>query len=123
MTESLPLSWPLGRERAPKYSRKSAASKTTPGRARDEMLHQLKLLGARDVVIYTNVATYRRAGHDIPYADQTGSKEDPGVAVYYMWKGDEYALAYDKWNSVTDNMQALNKTIDAIRGIERWGTG
>ncbi len=123
MTESFPLSWPIGRERTPKHSRKPAAFKTSPGRARDEMLHQLKLLGARDVVISTNVATYRRGNMDIPYADQSSAKEDPGVAVYYTWKGDQYVLACDKWNTVTDNMQALNKTVDAIRGIERWGTG
>jgi len=123
MTEAFPLKWPLGRERHSKYSRKPAPFKTTPGRARDELLHELKLLGARDVVISSNVATYRRGGQDIMYADQSASKEDPGVAVYYTWKGEQYALACDRYTTVTDNLQALNKTVNAIRGIERWGTG
>jgi hypothetical protein len=123
MTEAFPLQWPVGRERTSGYSRKSAPFKTTPGRARDELLHQLKLLGARDVVISTNVATYFRGGQEIMYADQSAAKHDPGVAVYYTWKGDQYCFACDKWNSVTDNIQALMKTVDAIRGIERWGTG
>lgn len=121
MTESYPLKWPLGRERT--MFRKSAPFKTTPGRARDELLHELKLLGARDVVISSNVATYRRGGQDIMYADQSAAKSDPGVAVYYTWKGDQYALACDRWNTVMDNLQALMKTVDAIRGIDRWGTG
>jgi hypothetical protein len=121
--ESFPLQWPLGRERTPSYLRKPAPFKTTMGRARDELLHELKLLGAREVVISSNVATYRRGGQDIMYADQSAAKSDPGVAVYYTWKGEQYALACDRWNSVTDNLQALNKTVDAIRGIERWGTG
>lgn len=123
MTEAFPLKWPMGRDRQSKYSRKPAAFKTTPGRARDELLHELKLLGARDVVISSNVATYRRGGQDIMYADQSAAKEDPGVAVYYTWKGEQYALACDRYTTVTDNLQALNKTVNAIRGIERWGTG
>lgn len=123
MTESFPLKWPFGWDRTPKYQRRAAAFKTTPGRARDELLKQLKMLGASNVVISSNVATYRRGGQDIMYADQSAAKEDPGVAVYYTWRGDQYALACDKWNAVVDNLQALMKTVDAIRGIERWGTG
>lgn len=123
MTESFPLKWPLGRERTASYSRKKAPFATTPGRARDELLHELRLLGASDVVISSNVATYRRGGQDIMYADQSQAKSDPGVAVYYTWKGEQYALACDRWTTVMDNLQALNKTVDAIRGIDRWGTG
>lgn len=123
MTESFPLKWPLGREKTASYARKPAPFKTTPGRARDELIHELKLLGASNVVISSNVATYRRGGQDIMYADQSMAKDDPGVAIYYMWKGDQYALACDRWKTVTDNLQALNKTVNAIRGIERWGTG
>lgn len=123
MTESYPLKWPAGKPRTEKYYRKAAPFKTTPGRARDELLHQLKLLGASDIVISSNVATYSRGGQTIMYADQSQAKEDPGVAVYYTWNKDQYALSCDKWNTVMDNLQALMKTVDAIRGIERWGTG
>lgn len=123
MTESFPLSWPIGRERTAKYHRKNAPFKTTMGRARDQLLHELKLLGARNIVISSNVATYKRGGQDIMYADQSSAKEDPGVAVYYTWRDDQYCLSCDKWTTVMDNLQALMKTVDAIRGIERWGTG
>jgi hypothetical protein len=30
-------------------------------------------------------------------------------------------FACDRWDKVEDNMRAIEKTIDAIRGIERWG--
>lgn len=123
MTESYPLKWPLGRERTSSWQRKPAPFKTTPGRARDELLAELKRMGATNVVISSNVETYTRGGQTIMYANQTASKEDPGVAIYFTWKGDQYSLACDKWNNVTDNLQALNKTVDAIRGVERWGTG
>lgn len=123
MTESFPLKWPLGRARTEVYQRRAAQFKTTRARARDELLHELKLLGARDVVISSNVTTYRRGGQDIMYADQSAAYNDPGVAVYYQWKGESYSLACDRWKTVEDNLQALNKTVNAIRGIERWGTG
>lgn len=123
MTDAFPLKWPVGRERTSKYLRKSAAFKTTPGRARDQLLHELKLLGAKDIVVSSNVATYKRGGQEIMYADQSAAKDDPGVAIYYTWRNEQYVLACDKWDTVMDNLQALMKTVDAIRGIERWGTG
>ncbi len=123
MTESYPLKWPIGRPRTISYLRKDARFDTTMGRARDELIKELKHLGATNVVISSNVATYKRGGQDIMYADQSAAKEDPGVAVYYLWKGESYSLACDRWKTVMDNLQALNKTVNAIRGINRWGTG
>ncbi len=32
-------------------------------------------------------------------------------------------FACDKWQDVYDNIYAIGKTIEALRGIERWGTG
>jgi hypothetical protein len=29
----------------------------------------------------------------------------------------------DKWDSIRDNLHAVAKTIEALRGVERWGTG
>lgn len=123
MTESFPLKWPLGRSITDRYRRKDARFNTTMGRSRDELLHELKLLGARNVVISSNVATYTRGGQTIMYADQSAAKDEPGVAVYYTWKDNSYALACDRWKTVADNLQALNKTVNAIRGLDRWGTG
>lgn len=123
MVESFPLTWPFGRKRTESWGRRSAPFKTTMGKARDELLRQLKLLGARDVVISSNVATYRRAGQDVMYADQSAANEDPGIAVYYLWDKEQYCISCDKWKTVTDNLQACMKAVDALRGIERWGTG
>lgn len=122
MTESFPLSWPIGKKRTEKYRRRKDPFKTTMGKARDELLRQLRLLGASNIVISSNVATYHKGGKEIMYADQSAAKEDPAVAVYYTWKQSQYVLCCDIWDSVTGNLQALNKTVDAIRGINRWGT-
>lgn len=121
--QSFPLSWPLGRTRTSSWTRKKSPFKTTPGRARDDLMRELKLLGARNVVISSNVGTYRRGGQDIMYADQSAAKNDPGVAVYFNWNSTTYVIACDKWDSVWDNIQACMKTVNAIRGIERWGSG
>jgi DnaJ-domain-containing protein 1 len=32
-------------------------------------------------------------------------------------------FACDKWDQTYDNIYAVAKTIEALRGIERWGTG
>ena len=123
MAESFPLRWPLGVKRTENGRRKPSSFKTTPGRATAELISELKRLGAKNIVISSNVATYRRAGQEIPYANQDGAREDPGVAVYYFWKEKQYAFSCDKWNAVHDNIYSIAKTINAIRGIERWGTG
>jgi hypothetical protein len=122
-TDSFPLKWPHYRARTEDGKRKRAAFKTTPGKARDGLMDQLRMLGARDIIVSTNIHTYERGGRQVMYADQAASTKDPGVAVYYTWKGEQYVLACDKWDKVMDNLQALNKTVEAIRGIERWGSG
>ena len=121
MPDAYPLSWPLGRPRTKRP--KSSRFDTTMAAARDGLFDELRRLGARDVVVSTNIRTYNRGGREIPYADQSQASGDPGVAVYYTWKGDQYVFSCDRWDRVSDNVQAIRKTIEALRGIERWGTG
>ncbi|OWK35489.1 DnaJ-class molecular chaperone with C-terminal Zn finger domain [Fimbriiglobus ruber] len=45
------------------------------------------------------------------------------MAVYFTHKGQQMCFCCDRWDSVADNVQAIRKTIEALRGIERWGTG
>src|SRR5262249_50732597 len=48
---------------------------------------------------------------------------DPGVAVYFKLRGKPMCFACDKWARIEDNVHAINKTIGALRGITRWGSG
>jgi hypothetical protein len=121
--DSFPLNWPVGRERKKEWERTRSAFKTTPARARDGVISELKRLGARNTVISSNVETYSRGERTYMYADQSKAQSDPGVAVYYTWKDEQYCLSCDKYKTVMENLQAIAKTIEAIRGIERWGTG
>jgi hypothetical protein len=48
---------------------------------------------------------------------------DSGVAVYFTRDQQQMVFACDKYDLLRDNMQAIAKTIQAMRGIERWGAG
>lgn len=114
-TTAYPLQWPSGWKRTT-YP-KDSAFKANFGAARDELIKQLKLMGASGVVLSTNVPL-RNDG--LPYANYSNIK-DAGVAVYFTYKKKQMVFACDRWRKVEDNLHAINKTIDAIRGIERWG--
>lgn len=117
--EAYPLQWPEGRPRTPRYRMERSRFKTTFARTRDDLIHELKLLGARLPVLSTNIEL-RRDG--LPYAGRR-QPDDPGVAVYFQYKKQQMCFACDKYDRVMDNIQAVYKTIDALRGVARWGTG
>jgi hypothetical protein len=48
---------------------------------------------------------------------------DPGVAIYFSINKKPVSLACDKWLRVEDNIWALAKHIEALRGQDRWGVG
>lgn len=89
--------------------------------ARDGLLDEIKLLGGRNVIISTNVKTYIKNGQEVPYAKQD-RLDDCGVAVYFTLKNEQRVFACDRWSRIQDNIQAIRKTIEALRGIERWGS-
>ena len=116
MTYDYPLSWPPGFPRT-EYPAQSRFD-TPEERVKRNLEFQLDLMDASNVVVTTN-SELRRDGR--PYANKRIS--DAGVAVYFTRKGREQAIACDNWDSIRDNLQAVAKTIEALRGIERWGTG
>jgi len=117
MTEAYPLAWPPHRPRTKRRQRSQFHSSFDV--ARDGLMDELRRMGARLPVLSTNVPL-RRDG--LPYAVQK-EPDDPGVAVYFEWKGRQMAFACDRWDRVRDNVQAVRHTIAALRGLDRWGTG
>lgn len=113
-----PLKWPEGQERRSRHRRGDARFKITLAAARDHLVGELKLLGARYVVISSDLDV-RLAG--LPYAHQR-QPDDTGVAVYFDYDGDSMVFACDKWLKIEHNIRAVGKTIEAIRGIARWGS-
>jgi hypothetical protein len=124
MIEAFPLYWPEHRPRTKAWHREEARFDTSFARARDNIVHEVDLLcGGRHrdpkLIISTNIAL-RRDG--LPLANQR-QPEDVGVAVYFEHKGKQVCFACDRWKRIEDNMQAISKTIEALRGVARWGTG
>ena len=125
MTQAYPLQWPAGQPRTPSYRRKGSqftqGGFLTPDRATRDTLDQIRRLGGTQPVVSTNVPI-RKDG--LPYADAARRRmDDPGVAVYFTLKGRQQVFACDKWETVPENLRAITKTIEALRGIERWGSG
>lgn len=117
MAEAYPLSWPGGHPRTLRTNQKRAQFKATFGAAVQQIINELRLLGASYPVISTN-QPLRRDG--LPSATRTYI-HDHGVAVYFLWDGKQRVLASDKWDRIEDNLRAVAKTIESMRGIERWG--
>lgn len=123
--EAYPLQWPAGRPRTERWNRETAKFDVTFARARDDLMKEVQLLcGGKwgpepHLVISTNVSL-RRDG--LPLAGQR-APDDVGVAVYFTRRKKQMSFACDRWLKVEHNMRAIAKTIEALRGIERWGTG
>lgn len=115
MTQAYPLHWPEGwpRTRHPERSRFQVAF----DEARQELQWEIERMGGRYAVLSTNVEL-RRDGN--PYASRR-DPDDRGVAVYFELNGKQMVFACDRWDQVKDNIRAIEKTIAAMRGIERWG--
>jgi len=121
--EAYPLHWPQGRPRTGMNLRESSQFRTSFGKARDAVLRQIALLAGYGLSVAPILSTNQALRRDgIPYANQS-QPDDPGVAVYFTYKKTQVCFACDRWRRIEDNMQAIAKTIDALRGVARWGTG
>lgn len=117
MTDAYPLAWPAGWPRTPRYKRKHGRFQSSFAKARDMVVAEIRKLGGRYVVVSSNIPL-RRDG--LPYAGQA-EPEDGGIAVYFEKGGKQMVFACDQYDKAWKNLQAIGKTIEAIRGIERWG--
>jgi hypothetical protein len=115
--DAYPLNWPPGRPRA--HGRERSQFKAKLGAAVQNIRNEVRLLGGSGLVISTNIEL-RKDG--LPRADRS-APYDVGVAVYFTLKKRPMSFACDRWDRVEHNMRAIAKTIEALRGIERWGSG
>ncbi len=140
--QAYPLQWPLGRPRTKirhaaafgTYKRDPATnvmrrdkSAHSVGECVAEIRAELGRMGAREVVISSNIAL-RIDGLPRSGQPQPG---DPGVAVYFRYEAGQRSadrheqapvcLACDRWHRVEDNLWAVFLTLEAMRGIDRWG--
>ncbi len=119
MTQAYPLQWPAGKPRTANPQRSRFQNKTI-NVAVSHLMHQLTLMGnVRDIIISTNL---RLRLDGLPYSDQK-QPADKGAAIYFKYKGQDMVFACAAWDKIEDNIYAVAMTIEALRGIERWGSG
>jgi hypothetical protein len=118
MIESYPLYWPEGWKRTEHWRRERSKFKTGFGAARNFVFDEIRRMGGTKQILSTNVPL-RNDG--LPRANTPPTDGETGVAVYFTYRKKDMVFACDKYFSVADNIYAIALTIEALRGIERWG--
>lgn len=115
MVEAYPLKWPIGWPRSER--REYARFHTSFFSALVGIRNQLSSMEAAGVVISSNIPV-RKDG--LPYSS-FAEPRDSGLAVYFIKDGKEQCIPCDRWFKIADNAQAINLTLEALRGLDRWG--
>jgi hypothetical protein len=110
-----PLYWPPQYPRA--KERRDATFQVDFMTSRAELVRELRLLGATDVVLSSNVPIRKDGLPYVPDREPT----DPAVAIYFLRGSKPYVLACDQFSKIRWNLRAIGKTIEALRSIERHG--
>jgi hypothetical protein len=109
-----PLAWPDSFPRTAK--REAGQFKTHLRAALKNVQDSLRLFGkdsGRDVssvVITSNMALGGMMG------------DDPGVAVWFLWDGEQRCIAVDRYSKPESNLQAVHHVLEARRTELRHGT-
>lgn len=119
MIEAYPLAWPDGWPRAER--RKASPYKVSTDVAMDDLLAELRRMGARAVIVSSNVPV-RRDGTMYRGDHSDVAMDDPGVAVYWDDRqGNPRVIACDVWRTPRENVRAIGLTVEGLRAIERSG--
>lgn len=108
-----PLSWPAGQERA--AERAPGAARVSMSSAVLQLKDALNLFGldsgdhVRNILISSNVTL-----------DQS-RPADPGVAVYFHWRGRMRCIACDAHGKPEENLRALYDVVDRWRATRLEG--
>jgi hypothetical protein len=129
---NFPLYWPNNQPRTEARKRKHAAFSTrsrtisyAPSRKHSiaesakELENEIRRMSGKNMIISSNLKV---KANGLPYSNQR-TPDDPGVAVYFQWSKRDLVFACDKWLTIEDNLWAIVKHIEALRGQERWGVG
>lgn len=118
MTDAYPLRWPEGWPKRTGYMGSGPFKGLTPEKALNSLRHELRLLGAQNVVISSNLKPRNYIGEA-----RTDARQQPGVALYFTLKARAMTMAQDVYSSPYANMRSLALAIDAMRQLERHGGG
>ncbi len=122
--EAYPLQWPSGWKTTAAHNRTAGKFKASFAVARDELLRELRLMltysEGKQIVISSNVPL-RQDGKAYASFARHSTRDGPGVAVYFQRDGKPLVMACDRFMTVEANTRAVGKSIEALRGLRRWG--
>lgn len=114
MAAAYPLSWPEGFPRA--KSREAGKFKTSLAAAISNVQGSLRLFGtdSRCKLDHVMLSSNVTLGVSRP--------DDPGVAAWFLWDGEQRCIPVDRYQTVAANLQAIHHIIEARRVELRHGT-
>jgi hypothetical protein len=102
-----PLQWP---KNWPKTEvKQDSRFRQTLSAALTKLKRECHLLGGKELVLSSN------------YTLGTEHPKESGVVAYFNLDQKPIAIPCDRWRAVEDNVYAIAMTIEAMRGMERWG--
>ena len=112
--DAYPLTWPKGWTR--ENGREASRFGTNSKKAHALLMAEVARMGGTNIILSTNVPLTRYG-----VMDMGREPVDPGAAVYFTRDGKQMVFACDRYSVLRDNIMSIAKTIEAMRGIERWG--
>lgn len=123
-----PLRWPEGAPRSRSQLRTPFKSVNDVGPEIAELYRELRLVPQVVTIIVSSNMPTRSDGLPASRSSQRPDG-DSGVVAYWtrkIWRAGRdslvpYAMPCDRFDRIADNLHALAKSINAMRGMERWG--
>jgi hypothetical protein len=116
--ERFPLVWPQGYPVTEK--RQLSNFKCTFAQARDGMINEFKLLinpeGLKEMIISCNMPHDK---NNFLSGKSPLMYDNPGVAVYFKFNGEDKVIACDAWKYLHENFRAIQYTVAGLRSFER----
>jgi hypothetical protein len=105
-----PLQWPNGWPKTDPKERESGNQfKVSIEGALKSLNREVELLGGTTLVLSSNYNLTAR------------NPKEPGVVAYFTYENTQVAIPCDRWARIEANVRAIALTIEAMRGMERWG--
>lgn len=107
MTTAYPLTWPHAIPRVDPNRRANSLFKTELMPALKNVQSSLRRFGEATGKAVSNVVISSN------YSLGVHNPEDPGVAVWFVWDGQERCIAVDRYPKLAHNLQAIHHVLEA----------